>query len=585
MATNAGIEVTQLRPQAQVRDNYVRPDNTNSGIQQGLARLSGTIDKKQQEEAKARAEELSISESLTSAQDVLDFKAHANESPAVIAHLKELRGSAWASQWRTETEQKYTEWKANSAEDGSDYATFMAERKQQLADVLKGDRFLTAGALGTINETDHNMRLAHRGYLDQRVRIETADTMKVNMQSLVDNMNSGTSINEVATMVDAMVQTTHDVGTMNRTEGNKMMFDSEMGLYKTTLDSRYLLLAKQLRYANNGKGGVGRVDAKIDIEDASNYVEKQLELKETAAYQNAQRERNERLNQGWEELNSLLDGDRNAEVDMGYFTSLGLKSGDILNARKNFQLQDDIPVSQDHILMRDGLIGEISASRYNPRGPSLTRAEVWEKVGTKELHPLHVNEVMKTIEMAEKATPHLQSAAVQRIRGDMIDRLKNSTMVKTPKFGRKVYNLSRGFDAEFLGRVQNWYNTNPGETLSEALVVGMAEQSIISMSTATEHVQQAEEVHETHVQTVDKLAAKSKTDAGFHFPLAWTDLQRHLTLNKKRQQIAEILVKDPTAAVKHNGVVMAAWQALDVEVGKGSFAVWWENNREVSDEE
>ena len=150
MATKTGNEVTALRPAAQSGDFYVRPDQTPSGIEEGLARLADTKSKQQKLEDKATAENLHISDSLNNADSIHDFSAYTQESPGVIAHLKELRGKSFANKWRTESEDAYNKWRMEANETGTDFPTFMAERKTQVADGLQGDRCMTSGALGAI---------------------------------------------------------------------------------------------------------------------------------------------------------------------------------------------------------------------------------------------------------------------------------------------------------------------------------------------------------------------------------------------------------------------------------------------------
>ena len=93
MATNTGIEVTALKPSARAGDYYVRPDQTPSGIEQGLARLAGTQNKKLNEQAKIEAQEAALTESMdfNNVEALHNKDAYAQESPAFMAYLSEIR--------------------------------------------------------------------------------------------------------------------------------------------------------------------------------------------------------------------------------------------------------------------------------------------------------------------------------------------------------------------------------------------------------------------------------------------------------------------------------------------------------------
>lgn len=591
MATNAGIEVTQLRPQAQARDNYVRPERQNSGIQQALNKLSGTMHKKQTAEAKARAEEISIQEAITSADQLHNFEAYAQESPAVIAHLKELRGRAFATHWKTQTQEDYNNWKANSSEDGADFTTFMGERKQQLADMLKGDRFMTAGALGVINEVEHNMRASHRGYLDQRIRQETADNMQVSLQSYIQGVDSGQiSIEQAAQQADDVVQTAHDTGAIHRSKGNEMMFTTAIAMYKSTQDPRYRLLAERMKYAWSGKQGVvNRADAAVAFEEADAYVERQNEITEEKQRQTDARISKEREDEALTDLNALLSEDANAEVDMGHFTSLGLSASLIQTTRKNFQeaAANKTVASTDQTLEKDTLLGDIMASRFNPNGVALTRKQVVQMVADKTIHTSHMKELMQAIAVAENATPLLHNVSVKQVRSDAINRIRNSVpaAAQSSKFANKMYDLGRAFDHEFMAIAERYYTANTdGRTPGPEELTQWAEEAIGRVNASKQVQQDTEELENfnTAMQNIDKAAKASSQAAGYHFPMHEVPMNNIIASDPRYGSLERVLKRNPNQIVKLNGVEQEAWKHFDAipQLGDGAFSAWWGRNRE-----
>lgn len=585
MATNAGIEVTQLRPQAQVRDNYVRPEAINSGIQQGLARLSNTFNKKEQIEAKARAEEISISESLNSAEDVLDFTAYANESPAVIAHLKELRGSAWAAQWRTETEQQYNEWKANSAEDGSDYAEFMTSRKQQLADVLKGDRFLTAGALGTINETEHNMRLAHRGYLDQRARVETAERMSENMGALFQQMDAGQfSIEQVASQIDDMVQTTHDVGTIHRAKGNKAMFDSALAYYENTEDPRYLLLAKSLRYAKGANGQVTRVEAIDAIDKAQAKVEEKARVRQ--AYQDKidkeayEQQKASSMNDLYKVLISGDDPDAIQSLTISAISSGNNATTVKANVDAFVELiNGDMPVLDSQESYSAALLASIQESIGNPRGVAVSLEDIMVAVGNKDIHPTQADSLLKAIESAQRVTPLLQSSLVKDFRNAYTRSLRDGAMFKNEDLSKRIFEYERGFNLAFTQNVQDHYNGGHGQPTQQELT-SFANSAHQSVEHRYNEMMGEKDAYNQMIRDL-KAAAKASAEStsAFTNDPEQDNVDRFFKQDDRAPMLRNLLLNDPMKILDTDKGSMPAWQYLDEIVGAGAFNIWWTANQ------
>ncbi len=122
MATNTGIEVTALRPAASAGDFYVRPEAPNSGIAEGLARLAGTRNKKLNEQAKIEAQEAALTESMdfNNVEALHNKEAYAQESPAFMAYLSEIRGKNHASALVSKMQSDWQEQKSGFNDTGSD---------------------------------------------------------------------------------------------------------------------------------------------------------------------------------------------------------------------------------------------------------------------------------------------------------------------------------------------------------------------------------------------------------------------------------------------------------------------------------
>jgi hypothetical protein len=345
MATNTGIEVTALRPAAQSGDFYVRPDQTPSGIEEGLARLANTKSKQQQIEDKATAENLHISDSLNNADSIHDFSAYTQESPGVIAHLKELRGKSFANKWRTESEDAYNKWRMESNETGTDFPTFMAERKTQLADVLQGDRFMTSGALGVINETEYGMRAKHRSFLDTRMRTEVKSQMGQSIDTDMASINAGTmTIQQVADNTEAMVLTAHATGGMTKAEGNKMVFDHAITKYVSTQDENYLLLARVSRFATGG-GKAINTNAESVIQQATDQVVARREAVQRGLAVEAKNAKDKAVQDSWNDANDFFYQNPHKELptEMIYaLTSNGISMVTITGVQDAFQKNADV---------------------------------------------------------------------------------------------------------------------------------------------------------------------------------------------------------------------------------------------------
>ena len=578
MATNAGIEVTQLRPQAQTRDNYVRPQGTNSGIQQGLARLAGNIDKKQTAEAKARAEEIHIQDSLNSASNLHNFDAFTQESPAVIAHLKELRGRSYANQWRMQVENDYNEWRMGSKEDGMDFQGFMAERKTTLADTLKGDRFLTAGALGVINETEYNMRQTHRSFLDQRMRNNVVEELGNNIQVYMTSMKSGDlRIGDVARQVDDAVQLTHETGGLERTKGNKLMFQKAIDMYTSTGDEDYYFLAKNLRYAKGKGNTVGRPEA-LDILDRAKRTVDDRSVRQQAQQQAASKKQADlaKASSMDDVYAALLTGEDSEEAMLAAISNGNNATTVKANVDAFLSLKaGDREQRDDQTTYGGALLAAIHNSTGNPRGIAVTREDIANGVANGTLHTEQVDSLLKALHSAEKAQPILLNGLVQNHRRTMVAELENSKLYASPSFAKKVGNLKRDYDLAFTKLIDTHY-VNGGTDPTDMELMQYTTQAEVQITQSTKALQDQKADFDAHLEEIDKAALKSASSTEYLSNDPEKDnLEAFITQDDRASVLIQMLKEDPF--IEYEEGVMA-WQALDIIVGAGAFNHWWELN-------
>jgi hypothetical protein len=591
MATNTGIEVTALRPAASAGDFYVRPEAKNSGIAQGLERLAGTMAKKEREAAKLTAENIHISDSLNNAKDLLNFEAYTQESPAVIAHLKELRGKAYANQWRTETEDAYNTFKMNSDETGLDYATFMAERKAELGNALQGDRFLTSGALSVINETDHNLRAVHRSYLDNRMRSDVKVQMGENLAADMDSMKKGTmSIQDVALAADDMVQLTHDTGGLDRSEGNSDMFKYAVAKYRATGDYDYYLLAQNLRFAKGAKGQVN-AHAQATLEAAQDEVQAEAARVEASITRKAVAKKAADIQGGWNAINNALFADADAEIPADALATLlgnGVTMAAINSQRTAIATRHDTEVVDRHHVVLGALMAQIAKGTFSDDGTGITHDSIAAMVKSGDVHPTHIVQLTGAIAAAEKVTPLLHGVEVKAFKKTMLDEIKNSFMYKTPSNATRVATLERKFDERFSSYIQDHYtpddNGNTAGTPTPSQLRGYAKQAEFDIKDSKDATIQASIAFDDYVNELETFAETSKKDNGFiSYGDATLDQLNQLFSTPEGRELQNMLKQDPTMESTFNDETLPVAEILDLmmevnEFGTGGFNAWYELN-------
>ena len=597
MATKTGIEVTALRPAAQSGDFYVRPDQTPSGIEEGLARLADTKSKQQKLEDKATAENLHISDSLNNADSIHDFSAYTQESPGVIAHLKELRGKSFANKWRTESEDAYNKWRMESNETGTDFPTFMAERKTQLADVLQGDRFMTSGALGVINETEYGMRAKHRAFLDTRMRTETKSQMGQSIDSDMASINAGTmTIQQVADNTEAMVLTAHATGGMTKAEGNKMVFDHAITKYVSTQDDNYLLLARVSRFATGG-GKVINTNAESVIQQATDQVVARREAVQRGLAVEAKSAKAKAVQDSWNDANDFFYQNPHKELptEMIYaLTSNGISMVTITGVQDAFQKNADVGTEKlnHHTSYYNAVLADIKNSAYNPEGNMVTNARIFKMVSEDKIHPDDAASLINSLDQSNKVTPILKQPIVKDFRSDITRALENSTMVKSSTNAKAVAQLGRSFDAAMARIVQHHFNTT-GNKPTTAQLSSYNLQAEAEINQEKEILQAQILAHQDFVDRVNASAGESKksNEVG-SFNASLDNITAVFNSGQKGRELKRMIDEDPFQLSIYEGEQLEVYKILDIQLealndgfgnmgGTGAWNTYFEANKEI----
>lgn len=596
MATNTGIEVTALRPAASAGDFYVRPEAYDPAVANGLARLSGTMNKKQNAEAKLTAENLHISDSLNNAENLLNFDEYSHMSPAVIANLKELRGRSYANQWRTETEREYNSWRMNSDESGMDFPEFMAGRKSQLAEAFQGDRFMTAGAMGVINETEHNMRATHGGFLDQRMRSDTGVKMTENVTAYMDSMKLGDlRIQDVARQVDDMVKTTNDTGAISSSQGNMDMFQNVVDKYKATGDYDYYLLAGQLRFAKGSKGQINS-KAELVLKEAFDSVGRDAARAEAVAAKAATTQlaidKNKTMVEAYSHFtntNEPLSEEYKARAFALGITPSQLETQE--NALR--KLNDDTPErGADHSAYAIALDSKMGRNVHNPDGLGVTHASLIKDLDEGRLHPDDYESAMNRMESLQKVTPLLNGPIVKNIKKMHVDKLRDSEQFKSKTHARDVANLISSFDLNFSTLVDQHYMQGSDGVMPEAPqqdeLRSMANQAISMSENEAARFKEKALQYDVYVESIVEAADLSAKSTEVFTDDPELDNVSDFVQTPRGKSLEQDLIENPMQMITRipqddegndlPEIKMEAWKLFDYYAGNGAFGLWYSTN-------
>jgi len=600
MATNTGIEVTALRPAASAGDFYVRPEAYDPSVANGLARLSGNMNKKQKIEDKATAENLHISDSLNNAKDIHDFSAYAHQSAGVVAHLKELRGVTLGHAWRTETEQAVNEWRVNSSETGEDFPSFMAERKAALAEKLGGDRFMTAGALGIIKETEYALNAQHRAFLDTRMREDTKTNMTNAMDVFASNIGNGLSVLDAAAQVEEMVMTSNATGAVDKAVGNEMMFNHAIQMFKTTGNPNYRLLARNLRWATGG-GEVVNSKAMAVLKQATDYVaQEQAQKEKDIAYQ-AKASIDAAISKDLLSLNNFFQQHPYKSVDPEIQASLianGFKQSDINLVRGAYQKEFEVPqrLTPQQLNNANSIFEQIDANGFNPAGSPISIAFINKEVIKGRLHPSQAQGLMTRLTSASKNKPLIDSAIFRQFQEQQVNQILNKSSYKSRATAAEATRLHNVLEQEMNVLLNNHYSIKGAETPTsnemmsytrDALAATKEERTVIANKVATdqEYMDQLSDAALSSKEKEKKLFFF--TDSRVPFTGSDTeDVEEFFATTPRGSELEALIKEDPLQMYPLNGEELPVWQVLEKSMiasgyGAGAFHSWYEDNKSI----
>jgi hypothetical protein len=592
MATNTGIEVTALRPAASAGDFYVRPEAQNSGIAQGLERLAGSMSKKKELEDKARAEYLSLSDSLdaTNVDALHNMQMYAHESPAVQARILELRGQKLGNKFGTDAKAAWNEWKTTAPADGTGIEEFFSKQKESLAQSLNGNKFMVAGAMGRMREVESSLRAQHSSYLDSRIRGDAVVLMDENLGSIMLSVQEGSLSRESGLIeVQSIIDDTVNTGVVSRPEAAKNTFDSFIAAYKQTNNWFARELAEKSIYATgpNGKK-VTNIKAIAALEAADDYIADEQAREEREAATAAIAQQKVDVQTAWNNYYTFTASNPNKPVPPEMIVALtgaGVSMSTINTQRKAVMEKDDILYNDTFKQNSIAVLAQIQNGMFNPAGSGINLNTMAEMLGAGFLHPDDATSVMAAIKTAENSTPLLHSVETKGFKKQLVDRLKNSFMVQTPSNAALVEALEIEFDMAFIEKVEDHYSV-------EGAVKPTTEQLRVYLKEAKADIQESQAAvkqksleNYQFVQAIKDSAQKSKDGRSvFDDDSDIDDVNNVLNNSARGPALLAALLEDPNQLMSwqkkgEDVQEIEAWRILDIlSVGGGGFDAWYTEN-------
>ena len=593
MATNTGIEVTALRPAASAGDFYVRPEAQNSGIAQGLERLAGSMSKKKEQEDKARAEYLSLSDSLdaTNVDALHNMQMYAHESPAVQARILELRGQKVANRFGTDTKAAWNKWKTTAPADGTGIEQFFSTQKESLAQSLNGNQYMVAGAMGRMREVESSLRAQHSSYLDSRIRGDAVSLMDENLGSIMLSVQEGSLSRESGLIeVQSIIDDTVNTGVVSRPVAAKNTFDAFIAAYKQTNNWFARELAEKSIYATgpNGKK-VTNIKAIAALEAADDYIadEQAREDREAATAAIAQQKVD--VQTAWNNYYTFTASNPNKPVPPEMIVALtgaGVSMSTINTQRKAVMEKDDVLYNDAFKQNSIAVLAQIQNGMFNPAGSGINLNTMAEMIGEGFLHPDDATSVMAALKTAENSTPLLHGVETKGFKKQLVDRLKNSFMVQTPSNAALVEALEIEFDMAFIEKVEDHYSVEGAvKPTTEQLRVYLKEAKADIQESQAAVKQKALENYE-FVQGIQASAEKSKEGMDFYTDDSEIDDVEKVFNTASGPALLAKLLEDPNQLMSFrltpddDVTQVPAWKVLDISAeGNGGFHVWYKANK------
>tara|TARA_R110002074_G_scaffold361752_3_gene534806 strand:- start:385 stop:2226 length:1842 start_codon:yes stop_codon:yes gene_type:complete len=584
MATNTGIEVTALRPAASAGDFYVRPEAKNSGIAQGLERLAGTMAKKQRAEDKARAEYLSLSDSLdfSNVEAIQNMEAYAHESPGVIARMSELRGLKAGYQYGAATKDAWNEWKVTAPEDGSGIEEFFARQKEPLAQALSGNKYMVAGAMNRISEVESSLRAQHSSYLDSRIRGEASQLLDQNLGEIMLAVTSGTKTEADGILeVEEMITTTASTGVISRAEANENSFSSYIKAYKGTGNWFARKLAEHSVYARgpNGKK-VTNINAITALAEADDYVAADAARKTAMAEASLIKERKVAKLQAKTEVASLLGGDNfysfsNEEIQK--YQGMGYDRTEIQTLQDSFisgAQQSESPVMADEF--RE-VVSDIKNAAGTTAGP-MDIDDLNQMINDKKIHPDRYQSLVTMIDSAQKVDTVLNNSVSAGARKDWLTSIAGDSPSTDPETGRIKLRLTNSWNAEVFREVSVFEKAN-GVAMDEADIYEMNQRIQQKFSGEYEAEKTDTRNFNDHNRTRKAVLEVSRTEMGavdnaFFSSFGDQPATASFMFTSSKPVLKAAMLEGFMTPLTVSGDTLPAYQWLELTYGKGALARW-----------
>ena len=466
MATNTGIEVTALRPAAQAGDFYVRPEQSNSGIQQGLERLAGVNHKKQTEEDKATAERMFLEDSLdyTNVEAIRNFDAYAHLSPAVQLRVAELRGNSVGVQWSNESNDAYNTWLPTSKGDGSDFNDFAQTQRRNLIEKLGDNKYMISGALSVLNETEHNLRSRHRQQLDARIREEAIQGMDVKVGSIVNSFALNTIDGKTAlAQIEENIADTVGTGVVSRGETTKRVFDALLTEYVNgNLGEKALLLAQSSVYAT-GPGGtkVTNTQAKAAINTAIVQRSNRLDALEAKRAGVAEASRKQYKVDASLLMNTQLGANANhdwTDEELGIFAKAGINMTTIHEQQAAWIHRKSFTVTEPQTVAANKMRQVLEKNYGNPNFDLEHEFEMLDlAVRSGKVHPDQLTALTEVITSIDRSKSHLHSGPIKTGMDYELKMLEMQYDVLPAGYGGAVNDFTAAYKRAAGVQIANFY--------------------------------------------------------------------------------------------------------------------------------
>lgn len=588
MATNTGIEVTALRPAASAGDFYVRPETKNTGIAQGLARLSGTMNKRQNAEDKIRAEEAALTESLDAGniEALHNGQAYAQESPAFMAYLNEVRGKNHASAMVSKLQSDWQAQREGFDDTGSDFEGFLRDGLSQSVEDFRGNRYMLAGASGVFAEATHNLRAQNRQYVDGRTRESLQVEFSQETGTTALALAGGAMTLEVASAtLEQSIQNVSGVGGMTLGQASEQSF-KELVAFMATPEggsSDVLKLVNSHPYITGPKGKEPtRLDGIL-------MVERAIQTRSDNAYREGERSfaQEERAKEQQKEetattIQTMLIKDPSAQIPdalKSAYVSSGGQLATLQSYESNALALSKKPVSNKHTDSYNRVLADIYKETYNPAN-RVTIDEILVEASLGFIHPSQVGDLMQKVQQASQVAPLGEKREVTVARQRFVESIVGTSSEMSGATRKRGANLEKAFDVGFREAVSNWYEAgNEDPNFAQVTeMVNSVSTGLKSIADADTEDIRLETLRNGNIRKAKKWAEISQPFLGS--PPSVEEVESNISKsNGKYDGYFAHVLDDPLKVIKYeerNGVIKEgpAIEWMDIKWGAGTAHVW-----------